>query len=91
MIRRGGRTPQAAARGGRRGRGAPGGVTTVAGRGPRESKKPKTAQELDSELDAFMGPAPAAVASNPPATASRLGVAAGGQPAAIVNEDVEMS
>ncbi|EIM88808.1 uncharacterized protein STEHIDRAFT_145663 [Stereum hirsutum FP-91666 SS1] len=91
VAARGGRAPQAAARGGRRGRGAPGGVTAVAGRGPRESKKPKTAQELDSELDAFMGPAPAAAAGNPPAIASRLGVVAGGQPAAIVNEDVEMS
>lgn len=84
--------PQAAIRGGRGGRrGAPSSAAAAAGRGPRESKKPKTAQELDSELDAFMAPEPSAAVGDSSATASIPGIVVGGQPAVIGNEDVEMS
>ncbi|KAL6306367.1 hypothetical protein BKA93DRAFT_774322 [Sparassis latifolia] len=62
----------------------PGPIRTKAARPPRVPKKPKTAAELDMEIDAFMkddvAPTPAAPPPPPPTSA-----------AAPVEEDVEMA
>jgi THO complex subunit 4 len=59
-------------------------VRTKAARAPREKKKPKTAEELDKELDTFMGDdAPTAASSAEPASATAI--------SAAVEKDVDMA
>jgi THO complex subunit 4 len=64
------------------------GVVKPAARSPPKRKQPKTAEELDKELDAFMGDADAASASGNDSLAVAVG--SDGTAAIVGNGDVDM-
>jgi THO complex subunit 4 len=63
-------------------------VVKPAARSPPKRKQPKTAEELDKELDAFMGDADAASASGNDSLAVAVG--SDGTAAIVGNGDVDM-